>query len=260
MTVHPSPERWFYRPRKVQGIVDTRLFCFPFGGGGASAYRDWPRALPPGTDLVAVRPPGRESRIGEPPYADTQQLVADLQPLIEPLLDRPFAFFGHSMGALVSFELARRLVESGAPGPGHIFVSARRAPTVPDRLPPIGHLSQPDFLEEVRSRFGDMVVALVDDPEARDLLLPCLLADVRMVENHVHRPGDPLPCPMTVFFGLEDPTMRPPDARKWRDQTSGRFQAVPVRAGHFYLQEHFRSILQVVSYELSRLPRSANGA
>ena len=254
MTQAPSTmERWLYRPRTVPR-PDARLFCFPFAGGGAAVFRNWPRMLPPGIEMVAIRPPGRETRIKEPPYGEIVDLAADVAKVLEPLLDRPFALFGHSMGAMVAFELARDLHARGG-GAGHLFVSARRAPTVPEWLPAFSHLPEDEFLAEVRERYGDLAGALVEDPEARRVLLPCLRADVAMVEAHEHKPGPVLECPITAFTGIHDRSVRATDIGAWRTQTSGPFRAVPLPGDHFFLERHGKTVVDIVTDRMQGMAR-----
>src|SRR5258708_5279394 len=141
-----SPRTGFVRPGAETRL---RLFCFPYAGAGASVFREWAKALPSEIEVIPVQLPGRESRIREP-------LLTRVGTMVEMLLGEitnlhtPFAFFGHSMGALVCFELARRLRDGGKPSPVHLFVSARRAPQTPDEKPPLHKLEDRDLLEELR--------------------------------------------------------------------------------------------------------------
>ena len=122
-----APDPWVARPRP-NARARLRLFCFPFAGGGASTYRGWPAHLPADIEVAAVQLPGREERLRETAFHDATELCVKLVDVLAPYFDRPFAFFGHSMGALVAFELARVLRKSGGPSPAHLFVSARRGP------------------------------------------------------------------------------------------------------------------------------------
>src|SRR5262245_13516853 len=146
------------------GAARLRLLCFPHAGGGTALYRSWAGALPPGVELGIALLPGREARLHEPPIDRMDTLVASLLKDIAPYLDRPYALFGHSLGALVAFELARALRAAGAPAPRALLVSANPAPQLVHDDPPIHDLPEPLFLEEIR-RYGGMPATVLQSPE-----------------------------------------------------------------------------------------------
>ena len=150
----------------------VRLFCFPYAGVGASVYHPWHNLLPSQIEVLCVQLPGREARLREQPYRHITDVVEAVQLDIEPLLDRPFAFFGHSLGALVAFGLARRLCRQSGHVPVHLFFSSRRAPHLPDPFPPTGELSDEEFIVAIQHRYNGIPRAILQNSELLALLLP----------------------------------------------------------------------------------------
>jgi medium-chain acyl-[acyl-carrier-protein] hydrolase len=175
----------------------------------------------------------------------------------------PFALFGHSFGALVAFEVARELRRRGGPEPAHLFISARRGPRRPDPVPPLHGLSDDRFLAEVRSRYGGIPDAVLEEPELLALLLPTLRADLQAVETYTSEPDTPLEVPMTAFGGLNDPWASLEDLEAWADETRGRFHITRFPGGHFYLNESEAALLEALETQLgpevaSTAPQPAN--
>ena len=159
-----------------------RLFCFPYAGGAALTFRAWSDSLPMALEVCPVELPGRGKRIKSAPFTRLQLLVEAIAIAILPYLDKPFAFFGHSMGGLVSFELARLLRKNYGNSPVHLFISGYRAPQVPDPDPPIHALPEPEFLEELRRLNGTPEVVL-ENTELMQILLPALRADFAVIRK-----------------------------------------------------------------------------
>ena len=236
-----------FRP---QAAAALRVFCFHHAGGGASSYRPWAGELPAWLELCAIQLPGREGRLREKPYRHLEDLVAVLAEVIEPLLDRPFAFFGHSLGAILAFEVARALQRKGSRSPVHLFVSGRRAPSRPDPDPAMSHLPEKAFVSEMRRRWDGIPAAVLSEPELLQLLLPTLRADIALVENYVYVPGSPLECPISCFGGTEDPSLRETDLGPWRLQTRGAFSQHMFPGGHFFIQTSREQVLAAVKHAL----------
>lgn len=231
----------------------ARLFCFPYAGGGAAIFRDWAATLPLGVELNAIRLPGRESRLREPPARVLTELASQIADVLGPLCDVPYAFFGHSMGATVSFELARELCRRGVRPLEHLFVSGSEGPQVPDREPPMQELSDDEFLEEVQKRYGKLAAVLVDDPKIRALFLPCLRADVSMMETYEYEEAPLLECPITAFTGLSDASVLPTEVAAWRRETTGEFRGIALPGGHFFLDEGKGRICEVLAHYLGAI-------
>jgi len=227
-----------------------RLFCFPYAGGNAlNIYRSWPDYLPRDFEVCAIQLPGRGNRIREPAHTRLDALVRDVEPNIKPYLDKPFAFFGHSMGAMISFELARALRRLQAPGPAQLFVSGRGAPHLPDPDPPAYHLPEAEFIAEIKSLNGTPKEVL-EHPELMELMIPLLRADFSVCQTYSYVEGPPLDCPITVFGGLEDPKAGPELLEPWNLHTSAAFKLRMLPGDHFFLQSNKTQLLQYLSAEI----------
>lgn len=255
----PTVSPWIAGSR-ASAATGLRLFCLPYAGGGASLYRDWGRLLPPGIAVCPVQLPGREGRIGEEPLAQLEPLVAAMADGLRPWLDRPFALFGHSMGALLGFELARLLRRRRWPGPLQLFVSAHRAPQLPDPEPEVYRLPQPAFLAKLRQLKG-AGDDLLDNAELMELLLPTLRADFAVCGTYAYADGPPLDCPIVAFAGTRDAIVAYDEVAAWRAQTRGAFTIRPMAGDHFFLQSAQTSLVWAVGHSLQQeLSRSAERA
>ncbi|WP_437654253.1 thioesterase II family protein [Sorangium sp. So ce1182] len=252
MTTRSTSDTWVGCPRP-NPASRLRLFCFPYAGGGASAYSTWWRELPAHTELCAIRLPGREARMSEPPFDRLTPLVQALATAIEGWLTKPFAFYGHSLGSLVSFELARELRRRGAPLPRHLFVSGRRAPHLPVAAPLHG-LSDAAFLAWLR-RMGGTPEEVLREPELLALFLPVLRADVAVNEVEPFVPGPPLDCPISAFGGLDDERASRADIEAWRELTRGPFRVEMFPGGHFFVRSAREPLLRSVSALLDGVER-----
>src|SRR5689334_12399770 len=226
---------WFTSQRPNAG-ARLRLFCFPYAGGGAAIYRLWPQSLPSEVEACMAQLPGRGTRLREEPFTNLDALVAAVAEAIAPLLDKPFALFGHSMGAMISFELARRLREQGQPQPSHLFISGRRAPQLPNDDPISYNLPDAELGQELL-RLNGTPKEVLEHPELMELMLPLLRADFSVVETYDYRPGVPLDCPLTVFGGLRDAEVSREQLDAWREQTTGEFALRMLPGDHFFLSD-----------------------
>ncbi|GAA4771510.1 alpha/beta fold hydrolase [Streptomyces sanyensis] len=213
-----------------------RLFCFAHAGGGSSAFREWRGAFGTGVDVRPVLLPGREARLREPPVRRMDELLGPLCAGLLPLLDRPFAFFGHSLGAVVAYETARELALCGGPRPEHLLVSARRAPHLPSRQAPVHRLAEGEFLRVV-AEMGGTPADVIAQPGLLRAFLPGLRADFELNETYVPRARGVLDCPVSAFAGDRDPQVAPDEMAAWRDTTRGPFRLRVLPGGHFYLRE-----------------------
>lgn len=247
-TATSSNDRWIaYREPRPRARL--RLFCFPYAGGGAAAYRGWAGVLPQEVEVCPVQLPGRESRLRDQPFDRLKPLVAALADALVPHFDLPFAFFGHSMGSLLSFELARELRRRGRPEPLHLFVSARRAPQVPSREEPIHDLPEPEFLARLRELNGTPEEVLQHE-ELMRLLTPILRADFAVNETYTYEPELPLDLGISAFGGLSDHDITKEDLAGWRDQTTGRFRLRMLPGDHFFLHSGRELIVDALSRDL----------
>jgi medium-chain acyl-[acyl-carrier-protein] hydrolase len=239
---------WIQCP-KPNPTAGLRLFCFPYAGGGSLVFYHWPGALPPAIEVCSIQLPGREHRVKEPPFSELRPLLSALESALYVYLDRPFAFFGHSLGALIGFEMARRLRESHIPGLQHLFVSGCRAPHLPDPNLPIRHLPQDAFIRELH-QYNGIPKVLLEDPEVMEFFLPLLRADFAIFETYHYHAGDPLDCSITAFGGLEDRKATEHEISQWRAMTLNHFHMRMFPGDHFFLNTQRQALLQVIVEDL----------
>lgn len=228
----------------------VRLFCFPHAGGGASIYRQWSGFLAPAVEVCPVQLPGREDRLRDPPFVRLQRMVEVLAETLQSYFDMPFAFFGHSMGGLIAFELVRELRRTSGNIPVHLFVSAHRAPQLPDPDPPIHALPDELFMSAVERLHTGRSEAM-QHPELRRLLLPTLRADFAVCETYDYRPEPPLDCSLTVFGGKADPRVPLDALGPWAEQTRRVFVVQTFPGDHFYLWSVRDQLLHALAVQLT---------
>jgi medium-chain acyl-[acyl-carrier-protein] hydrolase len=232
-----------------------RLLCFPYAGGGASIFSSWLRQLPPYIAVQPVQLPGRETRLREEPLTSLPRLAESILTEIRPLLDMPFAFFGHSMGALLAFELSRMLRQRSGLEPAHLFISGRGAPQLPELEPPTYDLPETELLEKLRSLNGTPQEVL-DNAELLQVVLPTLRADFKVCETYAYSDGHQLSCPMTVLGGLGDVDVPRERLEPWREHTSGPFTLRMFPGDHFYLHTAEQLLLQVLYRDLYQIEKA----
>jgi len=235
--------------RKPNPQARLRLFCFPYAGTGASIFRTWSDGLPADVEVCPVQFPGRGTRLMETPFTQLEPLVQALAQALVPLMDKPFAFFGHSLGALVGFELARQLRRQSGVQPVRLFVSADRAPQFPHRERPMHALPDEEFLVELR-RLNGIPGKVLEEVELMRTMLPVLRADLAVCETYVYSTEPPLNCPISTFGGLQDRRVNRGDLEGWREQTSVSFSLRMFPGDHFFWHTTQPLLLQVLSQEL----------
>src|SRR5437763_9504742 len=213
------PGRCFrvFKPRRNARL---RLFCFPHAGSGASAYLNWARLFSEQIEVVAVQLPGRENRLSEPPFTRMTQVVRFLAAEIKEYLEQPFVFFGHSMGALIAFELSRYLNAKLNKQPLHLFVSGHTAPRLPKER--LYDLPVTELLARIQS-FSGTPDEVMTSPELLSILIPLLRADFSVCQTYVYTPHVPLSCPITAFAGNDDKPANSEVMRYWQEETTGEF-------------------------------------
>ncbi|MFF5964348.1 thioesterase II family protein [Streptomyces collinus] len=250
MELQGGPEQWFRRQPADEPQV--RLVCFPHAGGAASAYRDWGRLLPPGVDLLAVQYPGRQNRLREPCVDRMAELADRIAAALAPHLGLPMAFFGHSMGSAVAYEVAVRLERRSGLVLERLFVSGRAAP---HRVPPDPSAPRDDreLLASVR-RLGEPDAGAYDDPELLPLVLPSLRADHRLLGAYRPERPAPLSAPVTAFGGESDPACPVEELAGWAELTTAGLRQRTFPGGHFYLVEHRVELVSLVGTQLTGAP------
>jgi surfactin synthase thioesterase subunit len=251
--MHAREKLWMrVIPNSQTHLPQLRLFCFPYAGGGASIFRTWPVGLPEGVQVCAVQLPGREERLSEEPFDRWRGLVKVLVDVLSPRLgELPFIFFGHSMGALISFELARELRRRGSPQPARLYASGWRAPHLPDPDPPVHRLPDVEFLEELRRLEGTPETVL-EDAEMMDLLLPTIRADFAIVETYLYAPEPPLDYPIVAIGGTEDKEVSREELEAWREHTAQDFSLWRFSGGHFFIHQARSQLLARLREDLSK--------
>lgn len=226
----------------------ARLFVFPHAGSGASAYHFLARACKDDPlEVNLIQYPGREMRIREAPCEDMESMVASLDGDMRGLLaERPFAFLGHSMGALVAYEWTRQLAETGGPLPQQLFLSGRQAPQRPALNLPVDSMSDVAFLDAVGRRYNALPAELMANPEILALVLPSLRADFKLMARHRDRPRAPLGVGLTLINGLDDPWVDHDAIEAWQVQTLRPIDRHWLPGGHFYLPEAMPTVRQVM--------------
>jgi surfactin synthase thioesterase subunit len=239
-----APERWFGTP--AESVTDgVRLFCLPYAGGGATAYRDWPRALPRAVRVEPIRLPGRETRVGEP----AEFAVSELAGAIATRLDGPYAVYGHSMGGRVGFELVRELRERGLPLPLRLYVGASRPPRQQDPLAAAARLDDEGLIARVTG-LGGTPAGVFAVPELRELLVPVLRADFGWLDAYRYRPGPPLPVPIVALAAVDDPALPVAAMLDWEAHSGAGFRLHTLRGGHFFLTSGHRQVAAVLAADL----------
>ena len=239
---------WIVIPRPVRS-PKVHLLCFPHGGGGATTFSAWPGNLPEDVEVCALQLPGRGRRLFEAAATSIDQIIESLLVAFQPFPKTPVALFGHSFGAWVAFEFARRLQSDGIVV-AHLFVSGQTAPQLPDPEPPICHLSDQEFISEVRERYEGLPEELLRDDEMMALLLPALRADFKMKETYRYVAGPLLECPISSFWGEEDGSVSADELAAWRNQTCGAFSCRMLQGSHFLADDALESMLKFLRADL----------
>ncbi|MFU8874622.1 thioesterase domain-containing protein [Micromonospora sp. SL4-19] len=226
----------------------ARLFCLPYAGAGASAFRRWQEGIGPDVEVLAVQLPGRENRISE----DPRFTVADVAAAIASRADRPYAVYGHSMGGRVGFEAVRELRRSGAPLPLRLYVGGARAPhvTAPSLFDGLSRVDDEELLRRL-GEGGGLPAELLDHPELVELLLPLLRADFGRVDSYRYVPGEPLPVPIVAFSGLHDRAVTRAHSAAWAEHTAAGFTLRDVEGGHFFLNDGLPELLAAIRTDLA---------
>jgi medium-chain acyl-[acyl-carrier-protein] hydrolase len=246
-----STTPWYARSNKHRNAL-LRLFCFPYAGGSAAIYRKWEALLAPRIEVIAVELPGRGARHGDAPFTALEPLVRALVPELSADLEQPFAIFGHSMGALIGYELAQALLVSCGKQPRRLFVSGRRAPGLPDPRKPTYDLPDREFMAELR-RLQGTPADLLANAELMSLMLPMLRADFQLTETYTHRPGPLLNCPVSAFGGLMDADVDTDALSAWRAVSTGPFTLRMFEGDHFFIHSAAQSIVRMIELDLHPL-------
>ena len=230
--------------------ASVRLFCFPYAGGGDSIFRSWQQNLPDTIEVCPVQLPGRGSRATESPCTNINQLVRDAAQALTPYTDKPFALFGHSMGALIAFALARHLRREYSTQPVHLFVSARCSPQTINK--PLDSKLFDSELRELLRRNNGTPEEILENPELIELVTPVLRADVELCNSYIYTPEPLFSFPITAFGGLDDRGVTRRHLEGWREHTALSFVLRMLPGDHFFLNTSTLALLEAISKELEQ--------
>lgn len=248
-----DPGRWLVGPQPVHA-PSLRLLCVPHAGGAPSAFRPWAPLLPPDVELLVAQLPGRESRFAEPALEQVAPVVDGLLAalLAQPTL--PTVLFGHSMGALIAWELAQALQARGAAAPSLLVVSGHGCPLNPEHYADLLDTRDDSFIDEVSRRYGGIPAPILADRSLLQFFLPLLRADFRLVASHRAGPRPPLDCSLLVLGGRDDPHADAAKLRQWSTCTRGAFAMRQFDGDHFYLAHQAGAVLDTVWAALPARP------
>jgi surfactin synthase thioesterase subunit len=245
-------DKWVVRFGRQSGTPPRlRLICFPYAGCGPTVFHSWSSYFPPEVELWGIKIPGKEKRIHETPFNRLIPLAEAVSSVLQPYLDQPYAFFGHSVGALTSYEVAHHLRKSDGLQPVCLLLSGHRAPHRPPLNPPFHHVEETAFLERLR-QFGGTPEEFFQSEELVQFLLPSLRADFAMWETYTYKRYKPLECPLSIFGSYGDTEATVADFEAWRMHTTGQFSLQMFGGGHFYFQKYLPAFLQTISETLQQ--------
>jgi len=250
----PPAERWLWRLRALSR-PRCRLFCMPYAGGTAATFREWSACLPGDIEVIALQYPGRASRLHEPPLTQLRLFIKAICDAVAPLADRPFAFFGHSMGATLAYEVARALRDQGARQPEFLFLSGQSAPHLPRVRPKLHALRDDQLVLALRALNGTQD-ELLCQPELLEIFLPALRADLEAVETWEHVAGAPLNMPLHIFGGSDDPEVPVERLRGWAEHSTAPCRLLVLPGDHFFINAHIGHITKIIAH--SEWPRPPN--
>lgn len=226
-----------------------RLYCFPYAGASHTTFQHWRALLRNDVDLALVKLPGRGARLNEPPAPSIDALAQSLAQAIARDASRPYAFFGHSMGALLAFETARRLAVEFDSSPAALFISGRTAPSAHALRPHVAGLPDPALAQHVRS-MGGMPQEILECPEWLEFFLPIIRADFALCERYQYRRTSPLSCPITVFAGENDAHVPLPQLDGWSQESTHHCHTRIFPGGHFFLFQHESELIREIERRL----------
>jgi medium-chain acyl-[acyl-carrier-protein] hydrolase len=241
---------WFVAPTPDEQSR-LRLFCFPYVGASHTVFRTWSRILPDEVTVYGVALPGRGRRILEAPISNLRDLVDELEEAIQPYLDRPYAFYGHSFGALVGFELARHLRRQST-SPALLSVSGAHPPQL-FRGDTANHTLSDQELVAVVRRLGGTPEAVLENAELVAALLPAIRADYEALETYVYTPGEPFDFPILGLGGTEDPQVALGDIQAWSEHTRAEFTLQLFPGGHFFIHQLEPQVLEILGSVLTQI-------
>jgi surfactin synthase thioesterase subunit len=239
-----NASRWFLITRP-KPLARYRLFCYPYAGGNAMAFMSWEDLLPASIELVAIQPPGRGARLGESLLTSVEQMAEQLVHAIPPMLNRPYLIYGHSLGAVVGFELLHALKANHLPLPQRYFGAARRAPQAPPRLAPTHEYPLERFKAELKSLNGTPD-AVLENPNLMELIVPILRTEMKAAYVYHREPEARLECEVSVFGGARDERVLPEELMGWQDHFAKQMDLRIFDGGHFFMEDNKHLVVNAI--------------
>ncbi|MGH0593692.1 thioesterase II family protein [Bacillus pretiosus] len=243
--------KWFLCTKPLMS-PRVRLFCFPYAGGGSSIFRGWEKDLSSDIELQAAQLPGREKRFMDTPCHSIEELVDEIAEAFKSFLNTPFALYGHSMGALIAFELACKLYKLYGVTPVHLFVSGKGAPQLEANHPPLYNLPRDEFIQKLLDLNGTPREVLGNE-ELMELYEPILRADFKVCDTYRYQKGILLNCPVSVFGGLQDAKISKGDLEAWKETVTGNSRVFLYEGDHFFIHKQKNEILRYIRNELCQI-------
>jgi medium-chain acyl-[acyl-carrier-protein] hydrolase len=228
------------------------MYCFPYAGGNAATFLPWQAAMGPEIEVCAVQLPGRGARLVEPPYTSMTELVAALGQVILSNNELPFVFFGHSLGGLVAFELARYCKHHYLPIPKHLFISACSAPRCRDSSPRLHELEDAALVEALKD-YNGTPPEIINNHALMELVLPAIRADFKLAEDYEYRPGQTLNVPITVLTGTMDKHISVEQVVSWQEETISNCCIRVFEGDHFFINSNTTAVMDFLFAELAQL-------
>jgi medium-chain acyl-[acyl-carrier-protein] hydrolase len=240
-----NAEKLFLKPQP-NASASMQLFCFPFAGGNASTYRPWIKYLHRDIELITVQLPGRGSLLAQKPFDNMSDLVAELAVHIKNIIEKPYVFFGHSLGSKIAFELACALQRQHCPLPVHFFASGAGAPFKPRMASAIHQLPDAEFIRRIGALCGTPEKILQND-ELMRFMLPALRADFKLIETYIGDGAHELPIPLTILGGEFDEAIARDDLLAWQ-KVFGCVKDIKIfPGGHFFINQHAADIVALIN-------------
>lgn len=235
---------------------NIKLFCIPYAGGSAAVYSKWKKKLNPLIELKQVELPGRGYRIKEPLIDNMPDMVENIFKEIKDQIESPYILFGHSMGALITYEVCKRIKQEGYPAPVHIFISGKQAPQAKSEKPNCYSLPEDEFIKHILNYNGTDDVVF-KNKELASLFIPILRADFKLVETYKFDCSDDyLECDVSVFSGAEDRAVSWEDLSGWQEVTKGNCNFYQFKGGHFFINEHTEEVVDQINNVFNCIPKN----
>ena len=253
-----SNDQEWYLEYKKNPYALIRLFCFHHSGGGASSYYPWIDQLSHNIEMIAVQLPGRENRFSEPLNNSVEDIVAQLSKKFSVYTDKPFFTFGHSLGALISFEFIKAVHQSFSVYPHHMIISATKAPHLPFRMEHLSQLNDKTLKEQLRI-YNGIDERILNNNEILDLFLPIIKSDFSIYETYNFSESKPFPCDILALSGMEDKTVTTEDILGWEKYTEGKFEHLSFPGEHFFVRDNQKRILEIINQLGDSCTQNING-